>query len=625
MQLPVSNNFKSLINRLLLLLLLLATLLKSELFVNAFYTQLFVFVFAGCIIITAAGFYLFCNGRIIVSLLPLAMLVLLPAWAAYIYLTDCLISSAGNSGTLQSFYLLTSLITCFAIVVLLKTAAQNTMYLFSGVLLVAIIQAAICLLQLTGIATSGNEFFKVAGSWLNPNIAAMYIALAFPIALYHVLCNAAYSKWYALLMLLMAIALLLLKSRTAILGTASVSLILLQWRYHLLHSFLSKLSGGRKVLTLAILIMTTVLAGYFTYNLKKESADSRVFIWKTAVNMIAQKPLTGYGYGTFERNYNLFQAAHFKSNTGTEIEIQNAAHTKMAYNEFLQSAVEGGLPGAAFLLIFVWLLLRSAWLYLKRNNALYYKKEHGLKNSGAGTKHLIISATGIAGLLFMSLMNFTLLTIPVTSVFIVYAASIIYTTSLSGKEVPINKIATKAAGAALLITGVLLGIKTAKTAYNQHTIKKAVTLALTRQYAPALTLLQSIPANYRANADYYQTLGNSNYFNGNKAAALTAYTQAAAYTSAPELYQQTGNCYAAQQQYNAAIANYGQAMYIQPNRVTPRYLLLGMYIKLKDSSNTLRLAKEILAIDEKVPSPQINRYKKTATDIIKKLQQKNSL
>jgi O-antigen polymerase len=620
----VSYNLKPLIYRLLLFVLLFSALLKSSLFVNTFYTPLFAYTFAGCIIITVSGIALFSKKNIRLTPHSLSMLLLTAVWAMYVFCTDWLFSTAGSGGTLQSYYHSISLITCFSIVLLLQTSPQNNRHLFSVILAVAIIQASICLLQLAGIIASDNDFFRVTGTWLNPNIAAMYIALAFPIVLYHIFCSARNRKLYIWLLLLLLMALILLKSRTALLGVILMSLIMVQWRYAVFQHFLKQFNGVVKTVILSGFIFSTVLAGYFTYNLKKESADSRRFIWETGLTMIAQKPFTGYGYGTFERNYNLFQAAKFRINSYAESDMQNAAHTKMVYNEFLQNAIEGGITSAAFLILFLFLLLRSTFLYLKRNNAHHYQKEHIANDYSNNTKCLLIAATGIAGLCFMSLVNFTILTVPVMSIFILYAAVIIYTTSLFG-SIAIHTTILKITATGLIITGLVLGVKTAKTVYNQHTIRNAVNLAIDKKYDEAINALEEVAENDRANADFYQTLGNSNYFNGNKAAALAAYKKAAEYTSTPDLYQQMGNCYIAMQQYNAAVIEYEMAKNIQPNRITPRYLLMTVYIKLRDSANTLRLAKEILSIDEKVPSPQINAYKKTATDIIKKLQQKNSL
>jgi O-antigen polymerase len=624
MQLPVINNLRPLIYKLLLFLVIFSALLKSSLYVNAFYTHLFAYTIAGCIIIITAGFCLLSKSSISATPLSLVMLMLLGLWAAYIFCSDWFISTAGRGGTLQSYYLAISLITCFAIVLLLKTSSQNIRYLFLFILSAATIQVGISLLQSTGAVTTENAFFKVTGTWLNPNIAAMYIALAFPIVLCHVFVTYKYRSINILLLALMLLALLLLKSRTAILGVLLITLIILNWRYALLGYLFKKSGKNISVIMLTAAIVTIVLAGYLTYNIKRESAESRKFIWKTGLSMIVQKPLTGYGYGTFERNYNLFQAAIFSTNSAAPLDVQNAAHTNMGYNEFLQSAIEGGITGAAFLMLFLFLLLRSAFLFLKRNNALHYQKGHVLNNNSSSKHYLLVAATGIAGLCFMSLVNFTLLAVPVMSIFILYAAIIIYATSQSG-TISINKIVIKIAGGSLIVTGLLLGISTVNTARSQHTIRKAVNLAHDKNYSEAITTLEEVAENNRANPDYYQTLGNCNYFYGNKAAALAAYTQAAAYTSTPELYQQMGNCYAEKKQYNEAMVNYEMAKYIQPNRITPRYLLMGIYVKLRDSANSLRLAKEILSMEEKVPSPQINIYKRTATDIIKKLQQKNSL
>lgn len=60
------------------------------------------------------------------------------------------------------------------------------------------------------------------------------------------------------------------------------------------------------------------------YNAKKASADGRKLIWKLSAQMIPEKPLTGYGYGFFEKEYNLHQANYIKIGKASPEELINA-------------------------------------------------------------------------------------------------------------------------------------------------------------------------------------------------------------------------------------------------------------------------------------------------------------
>lgn len=64
--------------------------------------------------------------------------------------------------------------------------------------------------------------------------------------------------------------------------------------------------------------------------------------------MIAENPFKGYGYGLFERNYNLKQASYFANQTSSNTERRNASFVAMAYNDYLEQTIEGGILGLLF-------------------------------------------------------------------------------------------------------------------------------------------------------------------------------------------------------------------------------------------------------------------------------------
>ncbi|MGQ7385900.1 O-antigen ligase family protein, partial [Streptococcus suis] len=60
------------------------------------------------------------------------------------------------------------------------------------------------------------------------------------------------------------------------------------------------------------------------FNSKKDSTNSRVFIWQNSAQLIKVKPLFGYGVGSFEKEYSNFLITH--SNPQND-------HVNMAYND----------------------------------------------------------------------------------------------------------------------------------------------------------------------------------------------------------------------------------------------------------------------------------------------------
>jgi len=74
----------------------------------------------------------------------------------------------------------------------------------------------------------------------------------------------------------------------------------------------------------------------------------RLVIWKTALISILDKPILGFGLGNFER-------AYFLNQQPTHEILRFEKFTQFAHNDYLQLAVEGGIP---LLLIFLWGIIR---------------------------------------------------------------------------------------------------------------------------------------------------------------------------------------------------------------------------------------------------------------------------
>ena len=95
-------------------------------------------------------------------------------------------------------------------------------------------------------------------------------------------------------------------------------------------------------------LLVVSVAAVRMYQMKRDSADGRLLVWKVSASMIAEHPM-GCGYGLFPKHYNLRQAEYFHEEHGTETERRNASFVYMAYNDFLEHGVEGGVIGMLFL------------------------------------------------------------------------------------------------------------------------------------------------------------------------------------------------------------------------------------------------------------------------------------
>ncbi len=88
------------------------------------------------------------------------------------------------------------------------------------------------------------------------------------------------------------------------------------------------------------------------YFLKKDSADGRVLIWKCTCDMIAQKPIWGYGADGFRKYYMNFQEQYFAENPNS-IFADLADNIVHPFNEYLLIIVDYGFVGLGILIIFV--------------------------------------------------------------------------------------------------------------------------------------------------------------------------------------------------------------------------------------------------------------------------------
>lgn len=582
----------------MILLLCIATLFKSNLFINSFYTQQFAYLFIGALLITTTGFSMIVNANKKNTALTFLTLLIFVT-VIYILLNGFILDT---NISVKALLLVTSYLLCLALPILIKPLNFKPTTIINLLIIIGIVEIIWFVLQYTTIKTD-NKLFSV-GAWINPNITAIFLTLLTPFLLYDSFHSK--KKGSIIIFSIFLFAIIILKCRTAYLGILVVTILVFGAKF--INKGMQIKITFKKAAIFFILLITSLGSLYF---FKKNSSDSRVFIWTQSIKMIAKEPLLGYGYGSFERNFNLFQAGYFERGNYTIDEVTNAAHTNMAYNEFIETTIEGGLIGLLLFCSFIGFIL---FIGLKTINKNIKEKSF---NNDSDKKVLFGSTIGIITLIFMSIINFTILALPLMVLFTLFTVFIINYSSASIKNTSLTPASVKLIGITLIAGGICLAVNVYSYCISELKIAKAAKLGMKKEYPTALNILESV--SFCNNQDYYQILANVQYYSGDKKNAFSSYKNATKYYSTPELYQQLGNCAIANNQFSIAVKNYHIASNIQPNRFTPKYLLMQHYSKIRDTANTIKLATEIIEMDEKIPSPKIDMYKTIATQFIKKI------
>lgn len=220
----------------------------------------------------------------------------------------------------------------------------------------ASVQAVWGMCQLFGLAPSGHALYALTGSFFNPGPYSGYLAMVLPVCLHEYLCRRGaepvgrYAAGLAGLLILCVLPAGM--SRSAWLA-AGVSCL---WVYgchagwgRRLRAF-RRQKPGRFRMAVAGLLGLACLTGVLLFQLKPDSALGRLFMWRMSARAVAESPWTGHGAGSFASAYGGAQEAYFAAGGYAPWEERVAGCPEYAFNEYLQAAVEYGVPLALCLL-----------------------------------------------------------------------------------------------------------------------------------------------------------------------------------------------------------------------------------------------------------------------------------
>jgi O-antigen ligase len=219
----------------------------------------------------------------------------------------------------------------------------------------------VCVLDLLEQASHANKYFwlvpsryaVVFGPFAYWNNLAQFVELALPITLWQGLSRERPQIQYLLLSALQVCAVVASGSR------AGSILVLLELLTVVILSYLRFRNRNFLLSALAAVALTVAFvyaAGFSTVVGKLQETDQlavRRNINRSSIAMLAQHPIAGWGLETYVPTYRMFAL------------YDDGTYVNRAHNDWLQFAVEGGLPFAALMAaIFFWSIrpaVRSVW------------------------------------------------------------------------------------------------------------------------------------------------------------------------------------------------------------------------------------------------------------------------
>ena len=131
---------------------------------------------------------------------------------------------------------------------------------------------------------------------------------------------------------------------------------------------------SHKWLILSVVAVAFVV-GAGAFCLKKDSALGRFHIWEMELLAIADKPLTGHGFGKALGAYGDAQAEYFETEERGQERVRIAGCPEYAFNEYLRMGMEFGILGlllsVAVIVLGTMMLCRSDSSFHHKSNCAY--------------------------------------------------------------------------------------------------------------------------------------------------------------------------------------------------------------------------------------------------------------
>ncbi len=503
------------------------------------------------------------------------------------------------------FLLLSLLYICFRI-----TCSHNKIgkkIIILCLLVCGISQSILGFLQLFDIYPSYLSRFKVTGSFLNPGPFSAFIAMALVLAV-SLLLKFDYksnkylkslSFWIATICALSCFLLTpATMSRSAWISIFAVFVVVFLRETKFVHSLKEYLAQNLLRSIVLIILTITIISSLCLgmYLLKKDSADGRILIWKNSISLIKENPFSGVGFGLFGGAYGNKQAEYFEKGEFSQRDVKVSGVPQYAFNDYLQLAAEAGIPALLIFLFFISFIIKG--LYKTKSELLY----------------------PFLALLTFSLTSYPLNVLPLSIIFILFAASV-DCSCIFIKNKNINRIVFFI----LLTIGIfvsgnqLLNDKEMYRAY--HKWEDIQRLYNTQHFDDVCdnyaSLFDDLQDQERFLFEYGRVLNQTKKFQeSNKILYMGTKI-----SSDPMFYNVIGNNYKLMGLNLEAEKAYMRAFYAVPNRFYPLYLLAKLYYDTNQRDKFIEYADIVHNFNPKVSSNAIKEMKEEICKLLNTLNQ----
>jgi O-antigen ligase len=491
----------------------------------------------------------------------------------------------------------------------------------------ALIQTLIGLFQLYGLFPSYNNDFRVTGTTSNPAVFSLYLAVLFPIILtWYLFPNITgkhIKKIKTVAFLTLSIIVVILIStliRTAWIGLPGGCIVALLFYYHRrIRKIISKTSWVKKIIVLCFIAGLLFAGGYGLYQLKANSAYGRLFIWEVAWDMLKVNPVTGVGHNRFAADYNDWQAKYFIAHPEQTTKMFVADNVQIAYNEFLQIAVETGIVGILlFMSIIISLIVRIARKF----------KEVGNRNDV--TFFLLVSCfSSFTTILIMSFFSYPLHCMPVSIIFVILIGLLNSDVTLPENNrakslicFPIRHKSTcffvKAVFVLSILSVSVLITNNLKKINGYIGWRKAVLEYSNQNYETSVSIYKDLYPNMKDNGLFLLYYGTALAVSGDCRYGKQILNEAKDYISDPVLYIKMGDCCKIEKKYMEAEQHYKYANAIIPGRLYPKYLLALLFEEQGKYCEAMEYARNVINSEVKIHNAAIDEMKETMELLSKK-------
>lgn len=452
-----------------------------------------------------------------------------------------------------------------------------------------------------GFTYSNHSLYALTGSFYNPGPYSGYLAMIFPICLYEWLKRKEGKKtipYYVALavMLLILCVLPAGMSRSAWIAAAVSSIYVCGMHYKM--EIQHYIRHHRKQ-AVSFAIVTFILGGIALggiYQMKKDSADGRLFMWKIAAQAVSEHPWTGCGWNSVPAAYGQAQENYFAAGNYTATEELVAGAPEYVFNEYLQVAIAWGIP-----VLCIGLLILGGSMYIGHKQGIY----------------------GLCGAL-LSLAVFAFSSYPLQFPAFV-SALIILVLACGIRVLPLEKVWPRILFTVLL----LIGSYGCFCKYQQKskTVEACKQWTKSRMfyhsgaYRQAVESYAEIQKEMKGNARFMFEYGHALHKLHEPELSNKVLKEALKVSGDPMILNIIGKNEQDMKHYDSAEYWFMRAVHRLPGRIYPYYLLANLYADpfFYRCDKLERMVQTVLEKEPKVQSTAIKQMRRKARELLKKV------